>query len=64
MSTLDESPYWKREENRRTIKQLADLMNRAVDNPRVTNEELEQIVGSLRSVDPHALDTAADGCPG
>jgi len=64
MDKMDESPYWKREENKKKIKELAGLMDRAVNNPRVTDEELEQIVGSLRSVDPHALDTAADGCPG
>jgi hypothetical protein len=64
MSTMHDSPYWKREENKKTIKELAALMTRAANNPRATDDELEQIVGSLRSVDPHALDTAADGCPG
>jgi CO dehydrogenase/acetyl-CoA synthase alpha subunit len=53
-----------REANKTKIKELAALMNNVVDNPRVSDEELEQIVGSLRAADPHALDTAADGCNG
>ena len=64
MSEMRESPYWKREENKKTIKELAALMTRAANNPRATDDDLEQIVGSLRLVDPHTLDTAADGCPG
>ncbi len=50
--------------NKKKIKELATLMNQVVNNPRVTDEELEQIVGSLSRVDPHELDTAANGCPG
>jgi hypothetical protein len=53
----------KMEENKKKLKELAVLMNRVVDNPRVTDEELDHIVGGLMSVDPHALDTAADACP-
>jgi len=53
----------KTEENKKKIKELAVLMNKAVDNPRVTDEQLEHIVGGLMSVDPHALDTAAEACP-
>jgi len=64
MSTMHESPYWKREKNKTTIKELADLMTRAADNPRATDEDLEQILTSMMAVDPHKLDTAADGCPG
>jgi hypothetical protein len=54
----------KMEENKKKIKELAALMNQAVDNPKVTGEELEHIVVGLRSVDPHKLDTAANACPG
>jgi len=54
----------KTEENKMKIKELADWMNKAVNNPRVTDEQLEYIAGSLRSVDAHALDTAANGCNG
>lgn len=64
MSNMDESPYWKREENKKRIKELASLMTRAADNPQATDDDLEQIVVSLRPVDPHRLDTAARGCPG
>jgi len=51
-----------RSANKTKIKELAALLDLAANNPRVTDEQLEQIVGSLRMVDPHALDTAADGC--
>ena len=54
----------KMEENKKKIKELAALMDQAVNNPRVTDEDLEQIVGYLRAVDPHKLDTAAKACPG
>ena len=54
----------KPEENKKKIKELADLMNQVVNNPKVTDEELEQIVFNLRSVDAHKLDTAAGACPG
>ncbi len=53
----------KMEENKKKIKELAALMNQAVNNPRVTDEELEYIVGDLKKVDPHKLDTAAGACP-
>lgn len=53
----------KMEENKKKIKELATLMNKAADNPRVTDEELEHIIVGLRAVDPHKLDTAADACP-
>jgi len=64
MSTMENSPYWKREENKKRIKELATLMTRAADNPGATDDDLEQIISGLRAVDPHKLDTAADGCPG
>jgi hypothetical protein len=54
----------KTEENKKKIKELADWMNKALDNPRVTDEDLEYIAGTLRSVDAHKLDTAANGCNG
>jgi bacteriocin-like protein len=50
--------------NKTKIKELAVLMIQAAGNPQLTDDELEHIVGGLRSVDPHALDTAANGCPG
>lgn len=52
----------KREENKKTIKELAAWMDQRANDPRVTDEELEQLVGGL--ADPHRLDTAANGCPG
>jgi hypothetical protein len=58
----NEKKFWQREENKKKIKKLAALMNQAVDNPQVTDEELEMIAG-LRA-GPHQLDTAANGCPG
>lgn len=54
----------KMDENKKQIKELTALMNKAVNNPQVTDEELEHIVGGLRSVDPHKLDTAAGACAG
>jgi hypothetical protein len=53
--------FWQREDNKNKIRKLAALMKQAVDNPRVTNEELEMIA-NLRA-GPHELDTAADACP-
>jgi hypothetical protein len=54
-----------RDANKKVIKELAALMNKVADNPRVGDEELEQIVGTLRANSlPHRLDTAADGCNG
>jgi hypothetical protein len=64
MGTMNESTYWKREENKKRIKELATLMTRAASNPQATDDDLEQIIVSLRALDPHKLDTAADGCPG
>jgi hypothetical protein len=62
---VEESWYGEiRDANKKRIRELATLMNKVADNPRVTDEALEQIVGSLSMVDPHALDTAADGCNG
>jgi hypothetical protein len=53
----------KTEEKKKKLKELAVLMNQVVDNPQVTDEQLEHIVGGLAGVDPHALDTAARACP-
>jgi bacteriocin-like protein len=46
------------------IKELAVLMIQAAGNPQLSDDELEQIVGGLATVDGHKLDTAANGCPG
>jgi hypothetical protein len=51
-------------EEKKKIKELAVLMIQAAANPQLTGEELENIVGGLAGVDPHKLDTAANGCPG
>jgi hypothetical protein len=53
-----------RDANKKRIRELAALMNKVAENPKVTDEDLEQVVGMMRNVDAHALDTAADGCPG
>ena len=49
--------------NKRELKELADMLLRAANNPKVTDEQLEHLVTGLRAADPHALDTAADACP-
>jgi hypothetical protein len=51
----------KTDENKKIIKELAAWMDQRANDPRVTDEELEQLVGGL--ADAHKLDTAANGCP-
>jgi hypothetical protein len=53
-----------RSANRTKIRELGALMIQAVNNPRVTDEDLEQIIGMMPSSLPHRLDTAANGCNG
>jgi len=57
-----------RVENEKVIKDLVASMNKLVDNPRLTDEELEQVVGGLGEMlgdqrRGEKLDTAAKGCP-
>jgi hypothetical protein len=50
-------------ENKRKLKELANLLNQAANNPKVKDEELEDLVVSMMRPDPHRLDTAAGACP-
>jgi hypothetical protein len=51
------------EKNKMKLKELANLLNQAANNPKVKDEQLEHLVEALQRADPHGLDTAADACP-